>query len=159
MPSSMARLDAIEEGLAHGAQDIGNTLNGWKAFVATIQKGLRAMGLHELANHLEEASNAEVLAFLDQARRATYERRANRVAARFPHLRAASSVVYAARPATSSFLRRKEFEGNMTGDLARITPAGCGVAPAHRAATHPAHRGRGHRTAPGFGLTSHEGRD
>jgi hypothetical protein len=71
----MARLDAIEEGLAHGAQDLGNTLNGWKAFVATIQKSLRALGLHELANHLEKASNAEVLSFLDMARRATEERK------------------------------------------------------------------------------------
>lgn len=71
----MTRLDAIEEGLAHGSQDLGNTLNGWKAFVATIQKGLRAMGLNALADHLETASNAEVLSFLNMARRATEESR------------------------------------------------------------------------------------
>jgi hypothetical protein len=64
------RLTAFEEALAHFAQD-GNEVKGWQAFAAAIQKGLRSMGLHQLADWMEGATSAEAMAFLDQARRAT----------------------------------------------------------------------------------------
>lgn len=69
-------VESMEEGLAYFSMDAGNTVNGWKSFVAEIQKGLRALGLNRLADWLEGATNAEVLAFLDSLRRATKESQA-----------------------------------------------------------------------------------
>jgi hypothetical protein len=62
-------LDSIEESLARLAES-GNEVKGWQGFVATLQKGLRAMGLDRVADWLERATNAEALSFLDQVRRA-----------------------------------------------------------------------------------------
>lgn len=54
-------LRSMEESVAYFSED-APALNGWRTFVAVIQKGLRRLGFTRLANLLEDATDAEAIA-------------------------------------------------------------------------------------------------
>lgn len=63
-------LTSMEEAVAYFAET-AESLNGWKSFVATIQKGLRALGLTRLADLLEDATDATAIKAVAEILRAT----------------------------------------------------------------------------------------
>jgi hypothetical protein len=68
----VVRLLAIEEALSDRAGK-NEPLKGWQAFMAAIQKALRAVGAEGLANWLESRTQAETMALLNAARKAITE--------------------------------------------------------------------------------------
>lgn len=62
------RAISIEESLADMAGS-GKSINGIGKFLAAFQNGLRAIGLRDVANWMESATNAEVMTMLAGARR------------------------------------------------------------------------------------------
>lgn len=69
---------ATEEALADLAGQ-GKTINGWQKFVATVQAGLRAIGLDRVADWIERHTQAETMALLARAREAIAGKRTPRV--------------------------------------------------------------------------------
>jgi phospholipid N-methyltransferase len=64
-----ARLTSWEEALAYRSEELGEP-EGWRGFVAAIQRGLRKMGLGKLADWLETVTDAEARAAIAEIIRA-----------------------------------------------------------------------------------------
>lgn len=98
-------LRSMEEAVAYRSEEMGK-LNGWRSFVAVIQRGLRRLGLNRFADWLESASDAEARAAVADILRATESRPAPRMPDAVPQ------PAMAREPGGTPLTARKGFKGS-----------------------------------------------
>lgn len=113
-------LRSKEEGIAYFSETKA-PITGFRQFIATIQRGLRAAGLDGIANRLEKLTDAEAMSEIARILRATDAPRVERL--RAPQPAFAARRLFRGVRAVGDFVvpETPDYAGNMSGDLARIT--------------------------------------